>query len=59
MQVSPRNVEVGKVADLVVIEGDPSTDISDIRNVEMVFKDGIAYDSEHLIESVKGSVGLR
>jgi enamidase len=52
-------VDVGKVADLVVIEGDPSADITDIRNVEMVFKDGIAYDSERLIESVKGSVGLR
>ncbi len=49
----------GKLADLVVIEGDPSADISDIRRVEMVFKDGIAYDSDRLIESVKGSVGLR
>jgi enamidase len=52
-------VEVGKVADMVVIDGDPSADISDITKVEMVFKDGIAYDSERLIESVKGSVGLR
>ena len=47
----------GKQADLVVINGDPATKISDIEHVELVFKDGIAYDSAKLIESVKGSVG--
>ncbi|MEW6735639.1 MAG: amidohydrolase family protein, partial [Acidobacteriota bacterium] len=52
-------VAIGKQADLVVIKGDPARNISDIENVEMVFKDGIAYDSNRLIESVQGCVGLR
>lgn len=49
----------GKQADLVVIRGNPSTNINDIENVEMVFKDGVGYDSAKLIESVRGQVGLR
>jgi len=48
----------GKHADLVVIHGDPSTTIADIEKVEIVFKDGIGYDSAKLIKSVDGSVGL-
>jgi imidazolonepropionase-like amidohydrolase len=49
----------GKQADLVVIDGDPSGNIKDIEKVEMVFKDGVGYDSAKLIESVRGLVGLR
>jgi imidazolonepropionase-like amidohydrolase len=49
----------GKQADLVVIKGDPSKKIEDIENVETVFKDGVGYDSAKLIESVRGTVGLR
>ena len=49
----------GKQADLVVIKGDPSKKIDDIENVEIVFKDGIGYDSAKLIESVRGIAGSR
>ncbi|MHB8753759.1 MAG: amidohydrolase family protein [Candidatus Acidiferrales bacterium] len=49
----------GKQADIVVIDGDPSTKISDIEKTEIVFKDGIGYDSAKLIASVRGSVGLQ
>jgi imidazolonepropionase-like amidohydrolase len=49
----------GKQADLIVVRGDPSKTISDIENVETVFKDGIGYDPAKLIESVRGTVGLR
>lgn len=49
----------GKAADLVVIHGDPSASINDIEKVEIVFKDGIGYDSAKLVESVRGLVGLR
>jgi hypothetical protein len=31
----------------------------DIRNVTLVFKDGIGYDSPALLASVKGVVGIR
>ena len=50
-------VEVGKNADLVVVAGDPATHISDIEHVELVFKDGVGFDSAKLIDSVKGRYG--
>ena len=53
------SIATGKQADLVIIKGDPSKDIKDIENVEIVFKDGVGYDSAKLLESVKGLVGLR
>src|SRR5579885_1325338 len=52
------SIEKGKQADLVVIRGDPSTRISDVRNVRMVFKNGAGYDPEKLIKSVNHTVGL-
>jgi imidazolonepropionase-like amidohydrolase len=52
-------IAAGKQADLVVIKGDPSQKIGDIENVEIVFKDGIGYDSAKLIESVRGFVGSK
>ncbi len=48
----------GKQADLVVIHGNPAANISDMEKVEIVFKDGIGYDSAKLIESVRGRMGL-
>jgi imidazolonepropionase-like amidohydrolase len=52
------SIAVGKDADLVVIAGDPATRIGDVRNVQIVFKQGIGYDPAKLIESVRGKVGL-
>ena len=49
----------GKQADIVLIKGNPSKRIEDIENVETVFKSGVGYDSNKLIESVKGQVGIR
>jgi imidazolonepropionase-like amidohydrolase len=49
----------GKQADIVIVKGDPSANIQEIENVELVFKDGIGYDSQKLIDSVKGQVGIR
>jgi imidazolonepropionase-like amidohydrolase len=51
------SIAAGKNADLVVIKGDPSKQISDIENVEIVFKDGVGYDSRKLLDSVKGHYG--
>ncbi len=53
------SVRSGKMADLVVVKGDPGTKISDINNVEIVFKNGVGYDTEKLIRSVQGLVGTR
>ena len=51
-------VAAGKQADLVVLDGDPSARIEDIRKVNLVFKEGVGYDPAKLIASVKGRVGL-
>jgi enamidase len=52
------SIAVGKLADLLVINGNPAQRISDVRNVEVVFKQGMGYDPQKLIASVKGKVGL-
>jgi imidazolonepropionase-like amidohydrolase len=44
-------------ADLVVVKGDPATRIADIENVEIVFRDGVGYDTKLLLDSVKGRYG--
>jgi imidazolonepropionase-like amidohydrolase len=51
------SVEVGKVADLVLINGDLTQEVSNIRKMYIVFKDGIGYDSRAMFDSVKGKVG--
>ena len=53
------SLATGKQADLVVVRGNPTASIGDIRNVHLVFKDGIGYDPAKLIESVRGSVGAK
>ncbi|MFQ5680319.1 MAG: amidohydrolase family protein [Gemmatimonadota bacterium] len=52
-------VEPGKRADVVVLKGDLSEDPSVIREVTLVFKDGVGYDSPELISSVNGRVGIQ
>ena len=51
-------IAVGKQADLVLVAGDPSTTIGAIRNVEIVFRQGVGFDPARLIASVKGMVGI-
>jgi imidazolonepropionase-like amidohydrolase len=53
------SIEPGKLADLVVIKGDPIATPADIRNVTVVFKEGVGYDAVKLTDSVKGLVGVR
>jgi imidazolonepropionase-like amidohydrolase len=51
------SIAVGKNADLVVLKGDPAARISDVENVQIVFKDGVGYDPAKLLDSVKGHYG--
>jgi len=51
------SIEVGKAADLVVIDGDISQDIKNIRKVTHVFKHGVGFNSQKIFSSVKGEVG--
>ena len=51
-------IEAGKTADLLIIDGDPSKNISDIRKLLYVVKNGVGFNSKKLFESVKGKVGF-
>lgn len=51
------SIEVGKNADLLIVSGNPDQKIEDIRNVELVFRNGVGYDSKALRERAKGLVG--
>jgi len=51
------SVAAGKNADLLVLKGNPATRIADVEHVEMVFKDGVGYDTKKLLDSVKGRYG--
>ena len=53
------SIASGKQADLMIVKGNPASHIADIEKVEIVFKDGVGYDSEKLIQSVQGLVGIR
>ena len=53
------SIAPGKIADLVVIRGNPIATHGDIRNVVTVFKDGVGYDAAKLIGATKGLVGIR
>jgi len=52
------SVQAGKLADLVVLKGDLTSQPSAIRNPTVVFKDGVGYDSATLIASIEGRVGI-
>lgn len=52
------SVEVGKLADLLVVRGDLTADPAAIKAPQVVFKDGVGYDPAPLIASVKGRVGI-
>jgi imidazolonepropionase-like amidohydrolase len=51
------SIAAGKNADLLVVKGDPATRISDIENVQIVFKDGVGYDPQKLLDSARGHYG--
>ena len=53
------SVTPGKLADLIVINGDPVARPPEIRRVVTVFKDGVGYDSQRMIDAVRGLVGIR
>jgi len=48
---------VGKIADIIIINGDPIEDIKNTRNVKMIIKEGEFYDPMMLLNSAKESIG--
>ena len=42
------SIDKGKIADLLIVDGDPSTNISDTRNIVHIFKGGRLIDRTKL-----------
>ncbi|WP_129642517.1 amidohydrolase family protein [Peristeroidobacter agariperforans] len=42
----------GKIADMILVDGDPARRISDIRNTDLVVKDGKVYEVDALYRSI-------
>ena len=51
------SIAPGKNADLIIVRGNPAAKIGDVEKVEIVFKDGVGYDSAKLLQSVRGRYG--
>jgi imidazolonepropionase-like amidohydrolase len=51
------SIEVGKIADIIVIKGDPLSDIKSTRNIKFIMKEGVYYDPEILLSSAKEKIG--
>lgn len=51
------SIAPGKLADLLVVRGEVDRHIEDIENVEIVFKDGVGFDPQKLLDSVRGRYG--
>jgi imidazolonepropionase-like amidohydrolase len=50
-------LSVGKEADITVVRGNPDVDMRDIRQTQMVFKGGVAYDAGEVLRTIEGQVG--
>jgi imidazolonepropionase-like amidohydrolase len=51
-------IAVGRQADLLVVNGDPSKTIADVQRVDTVFRKGVGFDPAKLIASVTGQAGI-
>jgi enamidase len=52
------SVEVGKRADLILVDGDPVRDASALDRMPYVFKAGVGYDTQKIFGAMKGAIGL-
>jgi enamidase len=52
------SIEIGKRADLVVIEGDPTTSVEALNNMPLVFKAGVGYQTDKIFTALQGAIGL-
>ncbi len=50
-------IQVGKRADFVILNGNLEKDATVIKNVETVFKKGIGYNPELILETIEGQFG--
>ena len=52
------SIETGKRADLILIDGDPTTDASALEHMPLVFKGGVGYRTSAIFEAMKAVIGL-
>lgn len=52
-------IEAGKLADLVVVRGDPLEEITATRNVRRVYVAGVGHDAAELLDAARGTIGPR
>ena len=52
------SVEVGKRADLLLIDGDPVADLTALQRLSHVFKAGVGYRTQAIFDALRGKVGL-
>lgn len=45
-------IAAGKLADMILVDGDPTANISDIRRVVLTIKDGVLYDTAELCKAI-------
>jgi hypothetical protein len=57
VEKDPGSIEVGKRADLVVVNGNPLDDIKAARDVRFVIQDGNVHDPKALLKSAEGKIG--
>jgi len=51
------SLETGKLADLVVVRGNPLDDIKAAREIRWVVKSGVVHDPGSLLEAAEGRIG--
>jgi imidazolonepropionase-like amidohydrolase len=51
------SIEAGKLADLYIANGNPLEDIKAARDIRLVIKAGVVYESEVLLRSAEGKIG--
>ena len=51
------SIDVGKEADILIINGDPVSDIRNLRNIELIMKEGVIYDPIILLNAAQNKIG--
>jgi enamidase len=52
------SIEIGKRADLILVDGDPARDASALDRMPFVFKSGTGYRTQAMFDAMKGVIGL-
>jgi imidazolonepropionase-like amidohydrolase len=51
------SLAAGKQADLLLVDGKPDEDIAQLSRIDLVFRNGIAFNSKRMKEDLRGKIG--